>query len=289
MNILKFKLVLLLCTLIGLIACEKVTDSISDAINGETQRSVCSAYCDWAVGCQAEAREVDRDALIETCLTETKAVNADCEKAETEGLDPLTAEAFEGCVSAIDDAATAGQCEAFTGDATELNMATPPQSCLVVGGIELFNTARIATAETNDELCGRVSETLCERSTSCLESYFNIPADFIEMLDPPAKTQCVDRFDADVTSACREEELYALDQAVSEEVETPDALYSVNPSREAARECLSQLATIPCDELMSGELPAVCAGAFSDPATTANALNGFACGLEREELAPLCE
>ena len=161
---------------------------------------------------------------------------------------------------------------------------------MLVGGLDLFNTAR-AAAESNDELCGRVSETLCERSTSCLEEYFNVPSEFIDMLDPPAFTQCVERFDEDVTSTCVSEGLYSLEPSMSKEdlPETPDVLFSVNPSREAARECLSQLAAIPCDELMSGELPAVCAGAFSDPVTTASALNGFACGLEREELAPICD
>ena len=284
---------LLSCSLTGLWSCEEVINNIGENLRNEPQRSVCQAYCDWAVKCQADAREVDRDSLIERCLSETKMTNTDCEQAETEGLDPLTSEAFEGCVADIDEAASDDQCKAFTGNAVEVNMATPPQNCLLVGGLALFNTTRASTAETNDELCGRVSETLCERSTSCLESYFNIPSEFIEMLTPPALTQCVDRFDSDVTSTCRDEDLYALDQAMNKEIDSsytpPDILFSINPSREAARECLSQLADIPCDELMSGELPAVCAGAFSDPAQTAGALNGFACGLEREELAPICD
>ena len=154
------------------------------------------------------------------------------------------------------------------------------------------NTVRRSTAENNDELCVRVSETLCQKSTSCLEDFFNLPTEFVEMLEPPALTQCIDRFEEEVTTVCQEEQLYAIDQEESGKADiedVPSVLFSVNASREAARECLAQLATLPCDELMSGDLPPVCAGAFSDPTTTASALNGFACGLEREELAPICD
>ena len=68
----------------------------------------------------------------------------------------------------------------------------------------------------------------------------------------------------------------------------PSLYFRVNASREAARECLSALAGLACDELFSGMLPPVCAGAFSDPAQTASVLNNFACSLEREELEPIC-
>ena len=273
-------------------ACDQVVDRLEETITSDPQRSPCQAYCEWAIGCQAEAREVDNDSLLETCLTAARASESSCEEAETEGVDVLTSELFEGCVDAIDEAADADQCEAFTGNAVEINSATPPQSCLVAGGINLFNTVRRSTAENNDELCVRVSETLCQKSTSCLEDFFNLPTEFVEMLEPPALTQCIDRFEEEVTTVCQEEQLYAIDQEESGKADiedVPSVLFSVNASREAARECLAQLATLPCDELMSGDLPPVCAGAFSDPTTTASALNGFACGLEREELAPICD
>ena len=121
--------VLLLCSLSGLLACEEVVEGIGESLREDPQRSVCQAYCEWAVGCQAGSREVENEALIERCVTETKAVNGDCEQAETEGLDPLTSQGFESCVEEIDEAASADQCEAFTGNAVEINMATPPQSC----------------------------------------------------------------------------------------------------------------------------------------------------------------
>ena len=95
--------VLLLCSLSGLLACEEVVEGIGESLREDPQRSVCQAYCEWAVGCQAGSREVENDALIERCVTETKAVNGDCEQAETEGLDPLTSQGFESCVEEIDD------------------------------------------------------------------------------------------------------------------------------------------------------------------------------------------
>ena len=290
---LELKSILLLSLIGGLWSCEQVAESLEESLSAEPQRSQCQAYCEWAVACQAEAREVDNDVLLESCLTATRAAESSCEEAENDGVDIITSELVEGCVEDIDAAASAGQCEAFTGNAVDINSATPPQSCVATGGVNLFNTARKTTSETSDELCVRMSETLCQKSTSCLEEFFNLPAEYVEMLDPPAVNQCIDRFEEQVTSACLEENLYAIEQEESgkadSEIDVPDVLFSVNASREAARECLTQLAELPCDELMSGELPPVCAGAFSDPTTTAGALNGFACSLEREELDAICE
>lgn len=269
----------------ALISCDKITD----VLLADPQRSSCTAYCEWAVSCHAEARDVDEMALMEQCLTETQARDDQCKSAETTGIDSISSKIMADCVDDID--AVANDCSAITGDAIEINTATAPGICLDPG---LFNTARAATAESNDELCVRVSETLCTRSTSCLESFFNIPADVLGMIEPAPQEQCLTRFDEEVTTTCRDEQLYALDQDLSGKAdidapELPDVFFSVNENREAARACLTALADLACDELFSGMLPPVCAGAFSDPTAAAGALNGFACGLGREELNSVCE
>lgn len=280
---------ILLSILATLFSCEKVTDDLNDAISEDPQRSTCEAYCDWAVGCHAAARDLDQAALLEQCLTQTRARDSECQEAETTGLNLASAQLMKSCVEDID--ARKNDCTPFTGNAVEINTAIPPVAC---ADVDLFNTARTATDETNDELCGRMSETLCTRSVSCLESYFMVPQDVLDLIDPSAQTRCITRFEDDVTSSCREEQLYSIDEesnptgSENNETALPDVLYSVNENREAARACLTKLAMLPCEDLFSGMLPAECAGAFSDPLEATGALTGFACELELDALNSIC-
>lgn len=282
--------------------CDGVTDSLTEALTAEPQRSTCQAYCEWAVSCHGEARTIEAEVALDKCLTDTKAVNDQCEVMETEGINTLSADFYKSCTDAIDAKRMSNICDPFTGDAVEINSSVPPSECAIVAAedIDVFNTARLATAESNDELCDRVSATLCQRSTSCLVDEFNIPQSYLDELMPSAEEQCLTQFEENITSACRNDDLYAISseesgsgdmkadiEPVAEDV-FPSVFFSVNLSREAARACLLAISELACGDFFSAELPPECAGAFSDPVSTVGTINSFACGLERQELEPIC-
>ena len=282
--------------------CDEVADSLEEALIADPQRSTCQAYCEWAVACHGEARELDADATLEKCLADTKAVNEQCEVMETDGINKLSSDFYKSCTDAIDAKRMSNECAPFTGDAVAINSSVAPSECAVVAGddIDVFNTARLATAESNDELCDRMSVTLCKRSTSCLVDEFNVPQSYLDELMPSAEEQCITQFEESVTSACRNDDLYAISSEVSEPTEMkadveseaadviPNVFFSVNLSREAARACLLAISELACGDFFSAELPPECAAAFSDPVSTVSTINDFACGLEREELEPIC-
>ena len=277
------------------LSCKDALNEVTDALNADPQRSTCQAYCDWAATCNAQTpgREGEREALVASCLTATRAENGDCARMETEGINPASAELYSSCVGAIDArAAEEGSCAPFIGTAMEVNAALPPAACAAVATDDLntFNAARVATAEPNEALCERVSATLCTRATACLVSEFSVPEEALAALMPAPLDRCVTTMGEGVTSSCVMEELYALDAPVegTPAEGAPSVLFSANPSREAARACLSALASLSCADLFSGTLPPVCAGAFSDPVSAAGALRGFGCGLERPELEMVC-
>jgi hypothetical protein len=277
-----------------------VVDAIEDAITADPQKSTCKAYCEWAIACHGAEREVDAEALLESCLTQTKAQNEQCEVMETEGINEVSSALYKDCTDAIDAKKTANDCSPFTGNAVDINSSTVPTECAPVAAnddIDVFNAARLATAESNDQLCDRVSITLCQRSTACLVDEYNIPQSVLDAFMPSAQEQCVTLFDENVTTECRNDDLYSISSEMSDnkadlpssESALPSVLFSVNASRESARACLAALAQLPCDELFSGQVPPVCAGAFSDPIAAGSTLSSFACGLERDELASVCE
>ena len=290
-----------LCCALSL-SCKDALDDLTDTVNADPQRSTCQAYCDWAATCNAQTpgREGEREALVASCLEATRAQNPKCEEMERDGINVASASLYADCVTAIDARAAASDaCGPFIGDAQQVNAALPPQECAPVAQDDLntFNAARVATAETNDALCARVSGTLCDRATACLVSEFSVPEEALSALMPAPLEQCLTSMSEGVTSACVMDELYALDAGpvssgkADVDTDTPSApsvLFSANPSREAARACLIALATLPCADLFSGMLPPVCAGAFSDPAAAGGALRGFGCGLERPELEMVC-
>jgi len=283
-------------------SCKAPLGELDDALKADPQRSPCQAYCGWASSCNAQTpgREGEGEALTARCLEATRAQNGSCVEMESEGISAATSELYASCVRAIDaEAAGADACLPFTGSALEVNAATPPADCAAVAyeDRDTFNVARVATAEANDALCARVSETLCARATSCLVSEFGVPEEALAALTPAPLDRCLGALEGGVTSSCVMDELYALDgglpegeadAAASPEGGAPPVLFSVNPNREAARACLAALAALPCADLFSGALPPECAGAFSDPAAAGGALRGFGCGLERPELEAAC-
>ena len=279
-------------TLTTILSACGVVDSIEDAVNADPQRSTCQAYCEWATACHSQSRTLDEEATLTACLESTRAANDDCTTLETEGVNRASAELYQSCTEAIDAERAMMNCDPFTGNAVAVNTSLPPAACVAVIGSdsEVFNAARIATAESNDELCERMSRTLCNRSTQCFTDEYNISQNILDELTPPADEQCLTQFEESVTSACRNDGLYSISSDNREKLQeiSENVAFNINASREAARACLNSLEEIACGELFSGELPPVCVGAFSDPATTANVLSNFACGLDQPELEPIC-
>lgn len=223
---------------------------------GEPVRSYCEAVCDWAVGCQATEREVDAEALLTQCLSETRAADPSCGKAEDGSLDPVSKTTLKGCVNAVDDLAASGECGAFVGRIDDLKTGTPPGECVGEGAdaVTTFEAARDATTETGPELCQRYTETYCRRTEEC------VLADLGGALPPAAQDAlgspydlCVARLDPVFTSTCTADDLYAAETSLDE----------VNTARQSARECLQGFDAVTCDQLLAGELPEFCAGSFT--------------------------
>ncbi len=223
---------------------------------GEPTRSYCEAVCDWSVDCQATERTVDADALREQCLTETRASDPSCAKAEDGSMDPISKKTLQGCVSAVDDLAAAGECGAFVGTIDEIKQGAPPGECIGQGAdaVNTFEAARDATTETGPELCERYTETYCRRTDECVIGTFDdgLPQAAQDALGSPYDL-CVARLEPVFTTECTAGDLYAAEQALDE----------VNTARQSARECLKGFDAIPCDDLLAGNLPEFCAGSFT--------------------------
>lgn len=227
------------------------------ACKGEPKRSYCEALCDWAVGCQAASRDIDEAAKLEECLASSRASDPSCESAETGKIDPASAKALEPCVNAIDDAAAAGECDGFTGSIDELKTATVPASCATQGddAVATFDDVRLSTQETGEELCGRFTETICQKATDCLLGDFELPQEAIDAVGGTPYEICVQRFDPLLTAEC-----IAADRYKAEE-----NLDDVNAARQSARECLVAFEDVECNQLLATppQLPPICAGSFT--------------------------
>lgn len=240
---------------------------------GEPTRSYCEAVCDWAVSCHAADRAIDSDARLADCLTATEALDEGCGKASEGTMDPVAKAALAPCVEAVDAAASAGECDAFTGSIDDIKTGKPPGDCLSQGtdSQTTFDGAREATEETNDELCDRLTASFCEKTSACIiEDLGEIPADVITAMGGTPFELCQQRLDPVFTAECKSGGLY----------EDPDSLTDANATREAARECLRDFAAVTCDALFgSAELDPECAGSFSTEdqlLAVAGALSGLA-------------
>lgn len=223
---------------------------------GEPARSYCEAVCDWAVGCQATERDVDAAALRAQCLAETRAADPSCGKAEDGAIDPLSAQALAECVSAVDDLAASAECGAFVGSIDEIKQGAPPPACATqgAGAASTFEAGRDATTETGPALCQRYTSTSCDRAQTCVLEDLggSLPPAAQDALGSPYDL-CVERLDPVFTSACVADDLYAPEASIDD----------VNTARQAARECLRALDAVPCDDLLAGDLPELCAGSFT--------------------------
>lgn len=240
---------------------------------GEPTRSYCEAVCDWAVSCHAADRTIDEATRLADCLAATEAADDSCAKASDGTMDPIAKSALKPCVEAVDAAAAAGECDAFTGSIDDLKTAQPPGDCLSQGtdSQATFDGARDATAETNDELCQRLTDEFCIKTDACIvEDLGEIPAAVVTAMGGTPFELCQQRLDPVFTAECKTGKLY----------EDPDALTDANATREAARECLRDFTVVTCDAVYSGTgMDPECAASFSSEdqlLAVAGALSGLA-------------
>ncbi|MEQ1572062.1 MAG: hypothetical protein ABMA64_40920 [Myxococcota bacterium] len=235
---------------------------ISLACKGEPVRSYCEALCDWAVTCNATERDIDSALALESCLAATRASDASCEKAETGSIDPASKKLLQGCVNAIDDKATAAECDGFVGSFDEIKIGSPPAECTTQAGdfAATYEEARDTTQETGEQLCNRFTDTFCKRAEECILGDFagDIPQAAIDALGGTPYELCVERLDGPFTSECSSSGLYAPE----------DGLLDANIARQSARECLGDFSTVSCDSMFSAPptLTPLCAASFSSPA-----------------------
>jgi hypothetical protein len=225
-------------------------------VKSEPQRSYCEAVCDWAVGCVSVEREVDLEAMRASCVSAAEAVDPACADASAGALDPLTSEALSACTEAIDASASAGECDGFTGSIDDIKTATTAPECASEGAAaqEVITAAQSSTAETNEELCTRFSESFCLKAESCILGDYagEIPQEAIDAAGGTPYDLCVAGVSA-ITNECVSSDRYAPEESLDD----------VNLARQAARECLIGFDALTCDEIFSGEMPELCAGSFS--------------------------
>jgi len=227
----------------------------------EDQPSYCEAVCDWAVQCAAAERTVDETALRDQCLESTRAADASCADAENKDLNPAESTALSECTDAVDSAASSGDCGAFTGSLDEIKAGTAPAECIASEGDaaqDTFDAAQDTTAETNDELCERLSDSFCTQIESCvlgalgIDTTSEISQDLIDAAGGTPHDACMVAVDSQ-TQSCKSDSLYEPEAGTTD----------VNTARQGARECLADFVSLSCDDLFAGNLPATCAGAFS--------------------------
>jgi hypothetical protein len=215
------------------------------------------------VSCAATERSVDEAALKDQCLADTRAADPSCAEAESGELGAVGREALKGCVSALQDATDAGECDDVTGRIDDLKVGTAPKECATTGTNvqEVYTAARDAVTETGDELCQRFTDTFCGRLDECvIADLGTIPQAVTDELGTPFEV-CVAKLDVQ-TQSCTTNELYGAEES----------LQDVNVARQAARECLRDFAIITCDALLAGDMQESpeCAGSFASAEDTAS-------------------
>jgi hypothetical protein len=236
-------------------------------VKGEPQPSVCESLCDWASDCAAAERGEDPATVRADCLAATEAADPSCADAG-KGLNAAASKLLTECTDAIDAEAAAGSCDPWTGRIDDQKTATPPAACATQGEdiTKTWSAAQQAVAEPNDALCDRFSTTFCDAVAACVEE--RLGPDFAAAVDAvgvaPAD-QCLSRI-AFHTDSCVDDGLYAPEESLTD----------VNAARQTARECLLDFSTLTCDELLSGTMPPLCAGAVEDPTAFAGAIGGVA-------------
>jgi hypothetical protein len=227
------------------------------ACKGEPQPSYCEAVCDWAVSCAATEREVDEAALLETCLADARAADPTCADAEAGKINAATRKLLTTCTDAIDAAAGAGECDGFVGSVDDQKTATTPKECATLGADSqsTFEAARTATAETNEELCARFTETICVKLDECVLGDLggSIPDAVVTAMGGTPLEICIQRLDPLLTAECVASGLYAPEESLTD----------VNTARQGARECLVGFSETTCEDLYAGSFAPECGAAFT--------------------------
>lgn len=233
----------------------------------EPQTSYCEAVCDWAVGCAEGERTVDAAALLTECIAATEAVDGSCADAGKGELNAVDATALTECTDAIAAQQDGGECDAFTGRIDDQKQATTPAACATQGGAtaqDTFDAARLAVAETNDELCERFSHNMCEKTDECVRAQLG------ETAEELIAVVGVDPYDN-----CRSKVESTYNECVTNSDYAPEEdLTDVNTLRQGARECLADFDSVTCEQMFSGDMPPLCAAAVADPTAYAGAITG---------------
>jgi hypothetical protein len=216
--------------------------------------SYCEALCDWATECAVETYGVDPETTLADCLAATEAAAGSC------GSDPSIAEEklLTECTDAVAEAQSSGDCSGFTGTEAEVTASAAPADCATQDGYDAgYTAAQDSVIPDNAEMCEAFYGDFCEKLEGCISSTTGY--------DPAT----LDTTPADV---CNTALSGRVDECISgntfERSET-------NTQRAAATECIGDLNDATCEDIFSGNIPAVCAGAFVD----ANAAAEFATSL----------
>lgn len=227
---------------------------------GGKQTSYCEAVCTWAVECAASERDIDTEAEMAECLAATQAADPSCADAENGDLSVTDGATLTECTDAIETASASGDCSAFTGNYASQEAGTPPAECATQGGTaaqDTFDAAQSTSVETNEEMCERFTSSFCEKLDECLQAKLgDAYSTAVEATGTDPVAMCEEKV-APQTNTCESDGLY-------NESEGTD----VNTARETARECLNGMAEVSCDDLLAGNIPATCAGAFTDTETS---------------------
>jgi len=181
-------------------------------------------------------------------------VDSSCADATSGEQNAAAAKALETCIEAVDEEAAAGECGAFTGTIDELKLGTAPTSCASQGQ-ETFSAARDAVTETNDQLCNRFYETFCDAAAECMiEQHLggDLPDEVIEAMGGTPSELCLEQV-SEQSQSCIDDTLYLPEEDLTD----------VNTARQGARACLSDFDSITCDQLLSGDMPKICAASFT--------------------------
>jgi len=221
----------------------------------EPQTSYCEALCDQAVACAEGERAVD-DTLYTDCLTATEATNENCAKQSDEGVNAAAATALTECTDAIAAQQGAGECGPFTGSIDELKLGAPAAECASqTNTLDTYEAARTSTYETGPQLCSRFTSDWCGRVEECvIDEVGDVSDETWTALGGTASELCLASSGiSSFQTACEGEDRYVAEASLDD----------INLGRQGARECLAELGALSCGEVLSDEVPEVCAAAFT--------------------------
>ncbi len=232
----------------GLVAIALAASLSACGGKGKADQSYCQSLCDWAVECASASREVDAEAMMAECLAATAAASPSCAAYDDGSIDKADEIILSDCNADIADKQAAGECDAFTASIAESEVAQPPVSCNGLDGAQdAFTAAQQSVQESSAEMCERVADTFCSKMASCIDETTGFDSSAVSDLPYDA---CMSALDGRV-SECVSNDTYAAD--------------ATNTQRAAADECLASFDEVTCDDILGGNMPAVCAGAFVDP------------------------